>query len=57
MNLKKAIGSDGISIKVTKTTSKIVDSHLTNLIKHDEELNNFPVFPKVASVIPKYKKR
>ena len=56
MNLKKAIGSDGISIKVTKTASKIVDSHLTNLIKQDEELNNFLVFPKVASVIPKYKK-
>ena len=33
-----------------------MDSHLTNLIKQDEELKIFPVFPKVASVIPKYKK-
>ena len=33
-----------------------MDSHLTNLIKQDEELNNFLVFHKVASVIPKYKK-
>ena len=56
MNLKKTIGSDEISIKVTKTASKIVDSHLTNLIKQDEGLNNFSVFPKVASVIPLYKK-
>ena len=44
-------------IKVIKTALKIVDSHLTNVINQDIELNSFFEFAKVASVRPLYKRQ
>ena len=57
LNPKKATGPDCIPIKVIKTASKIVDSHLTNVINEDTELNSFSEFAKVASVDPYIKKK
>ena len=56
MNPKKATCPDDLPIKVIKIASKIVDSHLTNLIHQEIELNSFSEFAKVASIRPLYKK-
>ena len=45
LNSKKATGPDGIPMKVIKTASKIMDSHLTNVINQDLELNSFSELP------------
>ena len=56
LNPKKATGPDGIPIKIIKIATNIIDSHLTNLINRDIELNKFSENAKVASVRPIYKK-
>ena len=56
LNSKKVTASDGIRIKVIKTASEILDSHLTYVINQDIELNSFSEFSKVASVRPLYSK-
>ena len=56
LNSKKVTASDGIRIKVIKTASEILDSHLTYVINQDIELNSFSEFSKVASVRPLYRK-
>ena len=51
MNPLKGTEVDGISIKLTKTASKIVNPHLPNAIKQDKEINSFSEFAKVASAV------
>ena len=51
-----SLDSDSIPIKVIKTATKIADSHLTNVLNEDRELNSFSEFAKVVSVRPLYKK-
>ena len=56
LNPKITTRPEGIPIKIIKTASKIVDSHLTNVVNQDIELNGFSEFAKVTSVRPFYKK-
>ena len=55
LNPKKATGPDGIPIKIIKVASKIIDSHLTNAINEDLDIDNSDC-GKIASVKPLYKK-
>ena len=58
MKPEKDTGPDGMPTKVIKTTSRIVVSHLTNVINQDIiELNSFPEFANVASVRLLYRKK
>ena len=58
MKAEKDTGPDGMPTKVIKTTSRIVVSHLTNVINQNIiELNSFPEFAKVASVRLLYRKK
>ena len=58
MKPEKDTGPDGMPTKVIKTTSRIVVSHLTNVINQDIiELNSFPEFAIVASVRLLYRKK
>ena len=34
LNLKKATGPDGISLKIIKFSANVIHKHLTNIIKH-----------------------
>ena len=56
LNPKKATGPDSIPIKIIKVASKIIDSHLTNAINEDLDIDNYSDSGKIASVKPLYKK-
>ena len=58
MKPEKDTGPDGMPTKVIKTTSRIVVSHLSNVINQDIiELNSFPEFANVASVRLLYRRK
>ena len=56
LNPQQTTGPEDIPYRVIKTASKIVDSHLTNVINQDIESNSFSEFAKAASVRPLHKK-
>ena len=52
LNPKKATGPDGIPIKAIKYASNAIDSHLSNIIAKDLEINKYSEEPKTALVRP-----
>ena len=56
LNPKKATGPDGIPIKAIKYASNAIDSHLSNIIAKDLEINKYSEEPKTALVRPIFKK-
>ena len=56
LNPKKATGPDGIPIKTIKYASNAIDSHLSNIIAKDLEINKYSEEPKTALVRPIFKK-
>ena len=53
---KKAIGPDGIPIKILRHASNTIDSHFCNIMKKDLRKNNYSEEPKTALVRPVFKK-
>ena len=56
LNPKKATGPDGIPIKTIKYASNAIDSHSSNIIAKDLEINKYSEEPKTALVRPIFKK-
>ena len=56
LNPKKATGPDGIPIKAIKYASNAIDSHLSNIIAKDLEINKYSEEPKTALVRSIFKK-
>ena len=56
LDAKKATGPDKIPVKVAKTSSYIIDKHLTNIINNDLLRNSFSDSAKIASIKPIFKK-
>ena len=57
LNPKKATGPDGIPIKAIKYASNAIDSHLSNIIAKDLEINKYSEEPKTALVRPIFFKK
>ena len=55
INYRKATGPDKIPPKIVKTSTNIIDSHLTNIINSDLKINAFSDSAKVASIRPIFK--
>ena len=56
MNINKATGKDGISVKILKIGKPIVSKHITMLINKTIENDSFPNKLKEAQVVPLHKK-
>ena len=56
LNPNKATGPDRIPLKIIKTATNVIDSHLAYIISKDLKENNFSENAKTALVRPIYKK-
>ena len=56
LNPKKATGPDGIPIKVIMSPNNVIDSHITNIINHDLNIDKYSDEAKTALVRPLFKK-
>ena len=56
LNPKKATGPDGIPIKVIMSANNIIDSHITNIINQDLNIDKYSEEAKTALVRPLFKK-
>ena len=57
LNVSKAKGTDGISVKFVKTSANLIDCHLANIINNDISSNKYSKHAKTATVRPIFKKR
>ena len=56
LNPKKATGPDGIPIKVIMSANNIIDSHITNIINQDLNIDKYSEEAKTVLVRPLFKK-
>ena len=56
LNVNKAKGPDGISAKLVKMSTNVIDGHLANIINNDISLNKYFKHAKTATVKPILKK-
>ena len=57
MNPKKAVGPDGILLKMIKLSADVINKHQTNIISTDLECSCFSENAKIASVKTIYRKK
>ena len=56
LNVNKAKGPEGISVKLVKLSANVIDSHLANMINNDISLNKHFKHAKTGTVSPIFKK-
>ena len=56
LNTEKATGPNEIPVKVIKLSANVIDSHLSNIINKDIDLNCYSKNAKVGNVRPIFKK-
>ena len=56
LNPKKVTGPDGIPIKVIMSANNVIDSHVTNIINQDLNIDKYSEEAKTALVTPLFKK-
>ena len=57
LNVSKAKGTDGISVKFVKMSANLIDCHLANIINNDISSNKYSKHAKTATVRPIFRKR
>ena len=55
LNIKKAVGHDGISSKILHNLKSVISPVLSNIINKSMQLGIFPDQLKIVKIIPLYK--